>query len=82
MRLFGVVGVAVGGLTAGLMKRRKPLKGNAFFEGLIVALAHVWFSLLVSKAYFTMGCVDWATYAVTGILFAAIASLQVKKSSE
>jgi hypothetical protein len=81
MRLVGVVGVAVGGLTAGLIKRRKPSKGNAFFEGLIVALAHIWFSLLASKAYFTMGCVDWATYGVTGIVFAAIASMQFKKST-
>jgi hypothetical protein len=81
MRLVGVAGVVVGGLTAGLMKRRKPLKGNAFFEGLIVALAHIWFSLLVSKAYFTMGCVDWATYVVAGIVFAAFASMQIKKSA-
>jgi hypothetical protein len=81
MRLAGVVGVVVGGLTAGLVKRRNPLKGSAFFEGLIVALAHIWFSLLVSKAYFTMGCVDWATYVVTGMVFAAFASMQIKKSA-
>jgi hypothetical protein len=82
MRLAGVAGVLVGALTAGLLKRRKPLRGNAFFEGLIISILHIWFSMLFSKTYFTMGCVDWTTYMATGIIIASIASMKFRKSTE
>jgi hypothetical protein len=79
LRIIGVVGVLIGAVVAGLVKRRNPLKGNAFFEGMIVALANVWLSIFVYKSFFSMGCVDWGVYGLIGLTAAALASMQFKK---
>jgi hypothetical protein len=79
LRLAGVLGVVFGATAAGLVKRRNPLKGNAFFEGFIVGLANVIMSILFYKPYFTIGCVDWAIYGMTGVTLAALASQQFGK---
>ncbi len=79
LRIVGIAGVLVGAVVAGLVKRRTPLKGSAFYEGLIVALANVSMSILVYKNFFSMGCVDWGIYGLTGFTFASLASMQFGK---
>jgi hypothetical protein len=81
LRIVGIAGVLVGGVAAGLVKRRAPLKGSAFYEGLIVALANVSLSILIYKPYFSMGCVDWGIYGLTGFTFASLASMQFGKKN-
>jgi len=82
LRIMGVAGVLVGAAVAGLVKRRNPLKGNAFFEGMIVALANVWLSIMLYKPFFSMGCVDWGVYGLTGLTVAALASMQFRKNKQ
>jgi len=82
LRIMGVAGVLVGSAVAGLVKRRNQRKGNAFFEGLIVALANVWLSIFVYKPFFSMGCVDWGVYGLTGLTAAALVSMRFVKKND
>jgi len=76
LRIMGVIGVVVGAAITGLVKRRNPLKGNAFFEGMIVALVNVWLSIMFYQKIFSMSCVDWGVYGLAGLTAAALASMQ------
>jgi len=67
MRLMGVLGVLVGAAVAGWVKRRNPGKGNAFFEGLIVAIANITLSVFLYKPIFSMGMIDWVIYFIAGV---------------
>jgi hypothetical protein len=80
LRILGVAGVLIGGVVAGLIKRRNPLKGNAFFEGMVVALANVWMSIFIYKGLFTRGCLDWGVYGLTGLTAAALVSMKFSRS--
>jgi hypothetical protein len=77
LRALGLAGVLVGAAVAGLIKRRKPSKGSAFFEGLIVAIVNIWMSLLFYRSYFNMSPADWVLYGLVGITAAALASLRL-----
>jgi hypothetical protein len=77
LRALGMVGVLIGAAAAGLVKRRKPSKGSAFFEGVIVAIINIWMSLLFYKSFFTMSAIDWVLYGLVGITAASVASLRL-----
>ncbi|MGD0610767.1 MAG: hypothetical protein ABSB41_04575 [Anaerolineales bacterium] len=82
LRVAGLAGVLVGAMIAGLVKRRNPAWGSAFFEGLIVAIVNIGFSVLVYSSAFSMGYIDWIVYGVVGIAVASLASIRlpVKKA--
>jgi hypothetical protein len=80
-KLVGWLGVIFGAITAGLVKRRQPIKGNAFFDGLIVAVVNIAFSGLVYRIYFQMGWVDWVVYGLIGLICATLASLQIPRKN-
>jgi hypothetical protein len=82
LRILGVLGVLVGGAMAGLIKRRNPLKGNAFFEGMVVALANVWMSIFIYRGLFTRGCLDWGVYGLTGLTAAALVSMKFSRNDK
>jgi hypothetical protein len=78
-RAVGALGVLIGAVAAGLVKRRNPAKGSAFFEGFIVAIACIWLNMMFYRTYFTMGCADWAFYFVVGGAFAALGAMRVSR---
>ena len=77
LRVIALAGVLVGALVAGLLKRRTPEKGSAFFEGLIVAVVNLWLSLVIHSIAITLGTVDWIVYCVVGVVAASVASIRI-----
>lgn len=77
LRVAGLVGVLVGAMIAGLVKRRNPAWGSAFFEGLIVAIVNIAFSVLVYSSKYAMDYIDWIVYGVVGIAAASLASIRL-----
>jgi len=77
LRVAGLAGVLVGAMIAGLVKRRNPAWGGAFFEGLIVSIVNIGFSVLVYSSAFAMGYIDWIIYGVVGIAAASLASIRL-----
>lgn len=77
LRTAGLVGVLTGALIAGLIKRRKPAWGSAFFEGLIVAIVNIGFSVLVYSSTYAMGYIAWIVYGVVGIAAASLGSIRL-----
>jgi len=76
-RVIALAGVLVGALVAGLLKRRTPEKGSAFFEGLVVAIVNLWLSLVIHSIAITLGTVDWIVYCVVGVVAASLASMRI-----
>lgn len=83
LRVASLAGVLVGAMIAGLIKRRHPAWGSAFFEGLIVAIVNIALSVLVYSSTYAMGYIDWIVYGVVGIAAASLASIRppAKKAS-
>jgi hypothetical protein len=74
-RAISIVGVFIGALVAGLVKRREPVLGNAMLEGVMVGLVNVWFSIIACKTFFSIDWQDWIVYGVVGAIGGALGTL-------
>jgi hypothetical protein len=72
LRLTALAGVLIGSLVAVPHKCRDPLKGSAFFEGLVVVVVNPWLSSVIQSAAFTSGTIDWIVYGVAEVAAAPL----------
>jgi len=82
LRAVGLAGILVGAAAAGLLKRRNPSRGSAFFEGLIVVIVNIWMSLFIYQKVFSLGVVDWVISALVGLTAGWLASMRLPARKE